>query len=92
MPNREDLIKNADLEKIAKEGQKIYDKIKIKYEPEHNGEFLAIEIESGEIFIGKTSAEAVEIARKKHDDKVFFVVKIGYAVAETMASLIEEWI
>jgi hypothetical protein len=91
MPDREDLIKNADIEKIAKEGQKIYDKIKIKYEPEHNGEFLAIEIESGKIYLGKSSAEAVEIAREKHKDKVFYVVKIGYSVAETLAALIEEW-
>jgi hypothetical protein len=91
MPDREDLIKNADIEKIAEEGQKIYDKIKIKYEPEHNGEFLAIEIESGQVYLGKTSAEAVEIARGKHKDKVFYVVKIGYLVAETLAALIEEW-
>ncbi|MBI5403795.1 MAG: hypothetical protein HY959_10385 [Ignavibacteriae bacterium] len=91
MPDREDLIKNANIDKIAKEGQKIYDKIKIKYEPEHNGEFLAIEIESEQVYLGKTSAEAVEIARLKHKDKVFYVVKIGYTAADTLAGLFKEW-
>jgi hypothetical protein len=91
MPDREDLIKNADIDKIAEEGQKIYDKIKIKYEPKHNGEFLAIEIESRQVYLGKTSAEAVEVARLKHKNKVFYVVKIGYTVAETLAGLFKEW-
>ena len=86
MLKKEDLIKNTDIEKIAKQGQKIYDKIKIKYEPEHNGEFLAIEIESGKVYLGKSSAEAVEIARRKHKNQVFYVVKIGYSVAETLAA------
>ncbi len=92
MSDRDDLLKNANIEKIAQDGQKIYDKIKVKYEPAHNGEFLAIETESENAYLGKTSAEAVEIAREKHPDKVFYVIKIGYAVAETLAALAKQWI
>jgi len=92
MSNKEDLIRNADIERIAKEGQKIYDKVKGEYEPTHNGKFLAIEIESGEVYLGNTSAEAVELAREQHPDKVFYVVKIGYAAAETLAALVKDWV
>ena len=48
---------------------------------------MAIDIESKDIFIGKTSSEAVELARKAHPKKVFYVVKIGFSAAETLASL-----
>jgi len=85
MNNNEDLLKNVDIQKIAEEGAKIYSQIKIKYEPKENGKFLAIDIESKNAYIGNTSAEALELARQNHPKKVFYVVKVGFDVAETMA-------
>jgi len=87
MNNNEELIKSADIQKIAEGGAKIYEKVKSRYEPTHNGKFLAIDIGSGDVFLGNTSSEAVELARKAHPNKVFYVVKIGYSAAETLASL-----
>lgn len=85
--SNEDLVKQADIQKIAEEGAKIYEKIKHKYEPAKNGKFLAINTDTEEAFEGNTSSEAVEIARKKCPDKVFYVVKIGSSAAEILASL-----
>ena len=85
MNNNDELIKKADIQKIAEEGAKIYEKIKIQYEPKENGKFLAIDIESEDSFLGNSSAEALESARQKHPGKVFYVVKIGFDFAETMA-------
>lgn len=85
--NNEDLIKKADIQKIAAEGAKIYATIRLRYGPAHNGKFLAIDIESQKVYTGQTSSEAVELARKAHPNKVFYVVKIGFSVAETLASL-----
>ena len=85
--NSEELIKKADIQKIAGEGAKIYEGIKPHYEPAQNGKFLAIDIESKNTFVGNTSSEAVELARKAHPNKVFYVVKIGFSAAETLASL-----
>ncbi len=90
MPNKEELIKKADIEKIAAKGQEIYEKIKVKYEPQERGKFLAIDIDSEEAYLGVTSAEALETARKNHPDKVFYVVKIGFDVTETMAMLVNK--
>ena len=87
MSEQDDLIKKADLEKIAKQGQEIYDKIKVNYLPKDRGKFLAIDIDSEDVFLGVSSSEALESARKKYPDKVFFVVKIGYDITETMAIL-----
>lgn len=81
----EELLKKSNIEKIAQDGAKIYEKIKVNYDPKEKGKFLAIEIESGDVYLGSTSAESLELAREAHPNKVFYVVKIGYDVAETMS-------
>jgi hypothetical protein len=88
--NPEELIKNADVEKIAKEGSAIYESIRSKYEESHKGEFLAIEVESKKEYLAPSSAEAMVAARQAHPNKVFYVVKIGFDAAETMAHLFPE--
>lgn len=81
----EELLKNVDIQKIAEEGMRVYERIKIQYEPKEKGKFLAIDIDSGKAYLGNTSAEALNLARKKHPQKVFYVVKIGFNVAENLA-------
>lgn len=81
----EELIKNVDIQQIADKGSKIYRRIKTDYSPKKNGKFLAIDIESKKTYLGNTSAEALEHARQNHPNKIFYVVKIGFDVAETMA-------
>ena len=83
--NNEDLIKKTDIQNIATEGSKIYEQIKANYDPKEKGKFLAIEIESKNAYLGNTSAEALELARENYPNKLFYVVKIGFDVAETMA-------
>lgn len=87
----EELIKQADIQRIASEGAKIYEKIKGKFEPEQRGKFLAINVNNEETFLGDTSSEAVELAKKSYPDEVFYVVKIGYSSAEILANLEKEY-
>lgn len=82
--NDETLIKQADIQKIADEGSKIYQNIKTDFEPHQNGKFLAIDIGSQKAYLGITSAEALELARQSHPHKVFYVVKIGFNFAEML--------
>ena len=89
MNNGEDLIKQANIQKIAEDGERIYDQIKVKYDPQERGKFLAIDIESKDAYLGASSADALELARQQHPNKVFYVVKIGFDVAETMARSFE---
>ncbi|RJO59117.1 hypothetical protein C4546_03895 [Candidatus Parcubacteria bacterium] len=85
MTDSQELIKKADIQKIAEKGAAIYQKVKVQFEPKENGKFLAIDIDSENTYLGNTSAEALELARKNHPDKVFYVVKIGFESAETLA-------
>lgn len=86
--SNDSLIKQADIQKIANEGSRIYESIKANYEPQENGKFLAIDIDEEKAYLGLTSAEAVEIAKQQHPNKVFYVVKIGFDVVETIAQLL----
>lgn len=87
MKNNDELIKKSNIQKIAEEGERIYESVKSRYEPAQNGKFLAIDIESKNTYIGNTSSQAVESARKAYPNKVFYVVKIGFSAAETLATL-----
>jgi len=81
----DDLIKQADIQRIASEGAKIYAEIKEEYDPKEVGKFLAIDIDSKVVFLGDSSAQALELARAKYPDTIFYVVKIGYDSAESVA-------
>ncbi len=81
----EDIMKKVDIEKIAKEGTRIYEEVKSQYDPKYRGQYLAIEIESKKVYLGKTSIEALELAKKEHPNKVFYAAKIGFDFAETIA-------
>ncbi len=81
----DELIKKADINEIAKKGSAIYEKIKTQYEPKELGKFLAIDIDTEKIYLGNSSAVAVEKARQENPGKIFYVVKIGFDVAEMIA-------
>jgi hypothetical protein len=80
-----DLLKKVNIEKLVKEGDKVYETVKSRYESKYNGWYLAIEPESGKVFLGKTGDVATRKAEKAHPEKVFYLVKIGFTSVETIA-------
>jgi len=85
--NEEKKLPQIDIEEIAKKGEEIYEKkFRKHYEPSHNGKFLAIEVDSEEGFLGNTSIEATEEAKKKYPQKFFYIKKIGFSAAEVISS------
>lgn len=82
---QDELIKQSNIQEIARRGSEIYGKLRVKFEPNENGKFLAIDVDTEKTYLGNTSAEAVEKARQENPGKVFYVMKIGSDVAETMA-------
>lgn len=84
----EELIKNVNIQQLAEEGNRIYEELKDRYEPEQNGKFLAIEVGTKNVYLGDTSSKAVEEARSAHPDKVFYVVKIGFSASEVLAEVV----
>jgi hypothetical protein len=66
-------------ERLVAQGEALYQQhLKSQLEPAYRGQIVAIETESGDYFVGKSVAEAARKARKKHPQKVFYFVKIGF--------------
>lgn len=85
MTDQDELIEKTNLQEIVDKGEKVYEQVKSQYEPQHNGKFLAIEVESGKAYMAEYSADAVVEAKKHHPGKLFYVLKIGHSVADTIA-------
>ena len=66
-------------EQVSEKGEEFYkNKLKSILEPIDNGKFVAIEIISGDYFIGNSILEALDAAKKKYPDRLFHTIKIGY--------------
>jgi len=50
------------------------------------GMFAAIEVDSGDYFLGTNLTEAFEQAMAKHPDKKFFFVRVGFRAAFKLRS------
>jgi len=70
--------KDFDDEAFRKQANEIYQKNKQKLEPENKGKIVAIEVESGNVFIADTVIEAGTKARLKYPEKFFYFKRIGY--------------
>lgn len=72
-------IVQQNTEAIAEKGQQIYEeRLKEKLEPEHRGEIVAIEVETGDYFLGHSVMEAVNRAREKYPNRIFYIARVGY--------------
>ena len=66
---------------LCSKGEKIYAEIKEKLEPTLNNKFVAIEVDSGDYFIGNDAIEATNKARERYPGSVFFLVRVGHLAA-----------
>ncbi len=67
-------------DQLVARGQEIYQRLKEQLESTHPGKIVAIEVESGEYFVGDSVVEAAKKARAKHPDRLFYFVKVGSLV------------
>lgn len=70
---------DLDREAFSKKALAIYDqKYRSQLEASERGKVAAIEVESGEVFLGRTALEAAMKARKKFPDRLFYFIRVGY--------------
>lgn len=63
---------------MAKKAERIYVSIRDELEAEHRGKVVAIDVETGDSFLGETVIEAARKGREKYPGKVFHFIRIGY--------------
>lgn len=65
-------------QKIVERGKEIYYRLKPslkkKYKP---SDYVSIEVESGDYFVGKSTLEALKKAKKEYPRKQFFIAQVG---------------
>jgi hypothetical protein len=67
---------------IVERGQALYDQtIREKVEPSHHGEFLVVDIETGEFEIDASELAALERAQAKHPGAALYLMRVGYRAA-----------
>jgi hypothetical protein len=67
---------------VARQAESIYARrLKDELERSHRDEFVAIEPESGDFFLGLTLSEAMGRARNAHPDRLAHVLRVGHRTA-----------
>ena len=68
----------ATSEDIAARGEEIYARdYKKKYEAEHPGQFVAIDVTTGKAYVHERSGGALETANEAAPSGVFYLIKVG---------------
>lgn len=67
---------------VAKRSEEIYNtQLRQDLEKHHLHQFVAIEPESREFFVGETLSEAIQAARRAHPDRISFALRVGHSAA-----------
>jgi len=75
---RETPYKGFNLREFGEKADRIYEQHRDKLEKKHRGEIIAIEVDSGDYFVGEEYEEVVKKARKKYPNKLFHFKRVGH--------------
>jgi len=67
-----------EIERFVERAKQTYnEKLAAQLEPEHNGEIVAIDPESGDYFLGKDEVKAADNARAAGHEGPFYFLRVG---------------
>jgi hypothetical protein len=71
---------------LVEDGQAFYDgNLRTALEPDHSGEFVAIEPSAARYFIGQTATAALVAARNAMPESQFYLTRIGRGFAHAIS-------
>ena len=71
-------------EELDQLGWARYAEIRSSLETEHHGDYLMIEVDSGDYFLGKSPEQALREAEAAYPNKAFCLIRIGYKAAHKL--------
>ena len=72
----------SNVEEFVRAAEALYEsRLRQLLEPDHVDEFVAIEPDSGDYFLGKTLSEAIGAARRSHPDRLAHAMRVGHKAA-----------
>jgi len=69
--------KGFNLHEFAGKAERIYENHREELEKQYQGKIVAIEVDSGDYFIGQNMDEVSKKAERKHPDKYFHYMRVG---------------
>jgi hypothetical protein len=73
---------DANVDEFVRRAEEVYaTRLRGVLEPEHADEFVAIEPESGDYFLGRTLSQASGAARKIYPNRLTHVMRVGHRAA-----------
>ena len=73
---------SADIKELARRGEDYYDRmLRAKLEPEHVGQYLVLDVETGDYELDANQIAAMQRAQAKHPDTLFYIMRVGYTAA-----------
>ena len=71
-------MSDASLEEIVRKGEDLYlHKFRIDLEKNHSGLYVAIDTGKEDFVVGQSQIEAIEAAKEKFGQKLFYIIQIG---------------
>lgn len=68
-----------DNRECAEKAKEIYrTRIRERVEPHEHGKIVAIDLDTGDYFLGESVIEACKNGRQKYPGKVFFCLRVGF--------------
>ena len=75
-------MSDPEIDAFVRKAEAIYaTRLRSLLEPEHRDEFVAIEPESGDYFLGKTLNEATRAARHAYPHRLTHAMRVGHKAA-----------
>jgi hypothetical protein len=72
---------------LARQGQEYYDRaLRAKLEPKHKGEYLVLDVETGEYEIDEDERAALQRARSRKPHTVFYILGVGHPTADRIGA------
>jgi hypothetical protein len=63
---------------VSDRGRKVYERLRRRLEAEHQGKFVAIDVQTEKYFLADSPEDAFRAARKAHHEGPFHFVRIGH--------------
>jgi hypothetical protein len=69
-------------EELDRLGWQRYAAMQDELEVQHHGDYVMIEVDSGEYFVGKTPQAARQLAEAAHPGQAFCLIRVGYKATQ----------
>lgn len=73
---------NTDWDEVARRGQEHYERhLRARLEPTYQDQFVVIDVDSGDYFVGTTDQQAIATATERRPGGRFYLARVGHPAA-----------